>query len=78
MRNLIVLITALMLPMSALAHTGSHAGLGPVDGITHMIVEYFLPVVALNVASLLALRYRTRRADTKIPRSGNDQGEGRA
>jgi hypothetical protein len=54
MRYPATFIAALVIPVSAIAHTGPHAGTGPVGAIAHLPGQHYAPQLAgACIAALL-------------------------
>ena len=46
MRYPAMFIAALVIPASAVAHTGPHDGMGPVEAIAHLLGQHYAPELA--------------------------------
>lgn len=60
MRKHVALMTALALPASVSAHTGSHAEMSLVKGIVHALGQHYAPALALACLVIVAMMFVTR------------------
>ena len=74
MRYPAMLVAALVTPASAVAHTGPHYGMEPVEFIVHMLGQNYAPVLAgaFIAALLLIAGLRARRGNRAPQYTGTD------
>jgi hypothetical protein len=72
MRYPAMFIAAPVIPASAVAPTGPHAGMGPVEAIAHQLGQHYTPELAgaCIAAPLLIAGFRLRRRSVAPKRSG--------
>ena len=68
MRNPAMLVAALVTPASAVAHTGPHDGMEPVEFIVHLLGQHYAPVLAgAFIAALLLIGGLCNRQGNRTP-----------
>ena len=77
MRYLAMFIAALVTPTSAMAHSGPHDGMGPVEAIVHLPGQHYAPLLAgaFIAALLLVAGLRARRGSRAPQYTGIDRNK---
>jgi hypothetical protein len=77
MRYPAMLVIVLVTPASALAHTGPHDGMEPVEAIVHLPGQHYAPVLAgaFIAALLLVAGLRARRGNRASQYTGIDRNK---
>jgi hypothetical protein len=77
MRYPAMFIAALVTPASAVAHSGPHDGMGPVEAIVHLLGQHYAPVLAgaFIAALLLVAGLRVRRGNRAPQCTGIDRNK---
>ena len=79
MRYPAMFIAALVTPASAVAHTGPHVGMGPVETIVHLLGQHYAPLLAgaFIAALLLAAGLRAPHGSRAPQYTGIDRNKRR-